>query len=383
MTTQQRSAVWLLGTCQCVLWGVLYYSFSVLLVPIERELGLSRAVVAGAFSCALLTMALLAPAVGRRLDAGEARRLLRTGAAVAVLGLVLLGFAANALMLYAAWCVVGVAMAALLYEPAFALVTRALADHEQRLRALAAVTVMGGLASTVFLPLLSWTVQHWGWRPTVAVCVAAVLVAAVALEARVLPGLRPDTPPAPRPPRTRAPWPRHLPTLAAVFATGTLAAMAVTTLLIPLMLARGASPLVAGLALAAMGIAQLPGRIWLLRSRPRTGGALHLGPIVLQAVGLAVVVLPTSPWLIAFGVASFGVGAGLQTLVRPWLVQRLYGEAEAGRWNGEVARVQGFARAAGPVAVAALATLTGTAWALGAVAALLALSLLLARRLPV
>ena len=71
-------------------------------------------------------------------------------------------------------------------------------------------------------------------------------------------------------------------------------------------------------------------------------------PIVLQAAGLCVVIGSRAPWIMALGVAVFGLGAGLQTLARPWWVQKLYGVADAGRWNGEVARMQGFARAAAP-----------------------------------
>ena len=43
-----------LGIGQLVNWGVLYYAFGVLMVPLERDLGVGRSVVAGAFSLALL-----------------------------------------------------------------------------------------------------------------------------------------------------------------------------------------------------------------------------------------------------------------------------------------------------------------------------------------
>src|SRR5688572_26690919 len=58
MPAHLRRAVRLLGLCQCVLWGVLYYSFSVLLVPMEHGLALSRTAVASAFSLGLLAMAI-------------------------------------------------------------------------------------------------------------------------------------------------------------------------------------------------------------------------------------------------------------------------------------------------------------------------------------
>ena len=70
-------AVVVLGIGQCVNWGVLYYAFAVLLLPVERDLAVARWVVAGAFSLALLTSAGLAPTIGRWSDRGGGER--RTG----------------------------------------------------------------------------------------------------------------------------------------------------------------------------------------------------------------------------------------------------------------------------------------------------------------
>ncbi|HEV8692837.1 MAG TPA: MFS transporter [Lysobacter sp.] len=383
MPAHLRQAIWLLGLCQCVLWGVLYYSFSVLLVPMENSLGLSRTAVAGAFSMGLLAMAVMAPIIGRWLDAGHATRVTRIGVTLAFAGLLLVAMAHGAIVLYAGWLCIGISMAMLLYEPAFALVIRAVAEENQRLRALAAVTVLGGLASTVFLPAVSALIAGWNWRAAVLVCAGAVVLAAWTMERHVVPALPAIGSPSPRARVASESWPPHFAALVAIFASGTLASMALTTLLIPLLVDRGASPAVAAAVLAALGVAQLPGRIWLLRGRREVPArALNLSPIVLQVTGLAVIVLATSPWWVATGVAVFGLGAGLQTLARPWLVQALYGVSDAGRWNGEVARIQGFARAAGPVAAAGAAWVGGTPVVLAGVGGLLVLTLPLARRLP-
>lgn len=383
MTREQR-AVWVLGGCQCVLWGVLYYSFSVLLVPMESALGLSRTAVAGAFSLGLCGMALAAPAIGRWLDRGHAVRLTRGGVLLAMLGLLAVASAEGAAVLYLGWLCIGVAMAMLLYEPAFALVIRAFADAQQRLRAIAAVTVLGGLASTIFLPLVAVLVEQWSWRVAVLACAGAVLLVAWTMEVHVVPALvGPRRAHAKAPPCVGA-WPPHLATLVAIFASGTFASMALTTLLIPLLLDRGATASTAALVLAALGVAQLPGRIWLLRGgRTAPSRALCVLPILLQVAGVAGVAMGSSPWWVAGSVAVFGVGAGLQTLARPWLVGAIYGAANTGRWNGEVARIQGFARASGPVAAAGFASIAGMPPVLAAVGGLLLLTVPLAVRLPV
>ena len=127
MPAEMRRAVWLLGLCQCVLWGALYYSFSVFMIPMEHDLGLSCTIVAGAFSLGLFAMASCAPSIGRWLDRGHAAGLVRGGMALAVLGLVILSQARNGFVLYAGWLLLGMAMAALLYESAFVLILRAIA----------------------------------------------------------------------------------------------------------------------------------------------------------------------------------------------------------------------------------------------------------------
>jgi MFS family permease len=384
MENQQRRAVWLLGGCQCVLWGTLYYSFSVLLVPMESDLGLTRAAVAGAFSVGLCAMAVAAPAIGRALDAGNAARVTRLGAGLAVAGLSTAALAHSAPVLYAGWACIGIAMAMLLYESAFALVTKAMPLDYERLRALATVTVMGGLASTIFLPTLSLVIDRWDWRAAVWLCAGAVMAAAAVMERHVLPHLPPDNNGAPKRESSGEPWPQHLARLVFVFSTGTLAAMALTTLLIPLMVERGTPPGVAAVILAGLGLAQLPGRIWLLRGHQTANfRALNTGPIYLQATGLFIVVASHAAGWVAIGVLTFGLGAGLHTLARPWMIQSLYGTARAARWNGEVARSQGFARATGPVLAAAASQWMGSAAVLAAAGGLLALTIISARTIPV
>ncbi|WP_266168831.1 MFS transporter [Dyella subtropica] len=379
-----RRAVWLLGLGQCVLWGVLYYSFAVFLVPIEHALGLSQTLVAGAFSLGLLAMASSAPLIGRWLDRGHARSLILGGVGLAVFGLLVVSQAHGIAMLYTGWLLLGLAMAALLYESAFALIIRTVIDPVHRLKALAAVTVMGGLASTIFLPTVALAVEHVGWRSTAQGCAVAVLLAGWVMERHVFPCLaRTTAMGAPRQRGINTRWPAHFALLVTTNGLATLASMALTTLLIPLLQARGATPALAATVLAALGVAQLPGRIWLLHGGLRLQGrAFVLAPLSLQAIGLLSVALAPSFWVVSIGVAIFGLGWGLQTLVRPWLVQALYGVSDAGRWNGELARIQGYARATGPIAVAATAGWSSTPMVLAGMGGLLILTLPLARRLP-
>jgi hypothetical protein len=106
-------------------------------------------------------------------------------------------------------------------------------------------------------------------------------------------------------------------------------------------------------------------------------------PLLLQALGLGLIA--TNPGVIAaaIGVGCFGVGAGLYTVVRPWLVTETFGVHTTARVNGRVARAQGIARAAAPLSSAAAAAHFGAPTVLAMLAlgllALLALAFRLAR----
>ena len=348
-------AVWSLGAAQCVLWGLLYYGFSVLIVPLQAELGASRPQLAGAFSLGLLVMALAAPQVGRRIDAGEAARVMRAGLVLAVIGLLVLAASRSLPWLYFAWAVIGAAMACLLYETALGLILRAFAEPRQRLRALSTVTVLGGLASTIFLPLLALAVAQWGWRAAVLAAAVAVLVVGVAMERWVyapLQAVDERTPSAPR----DALIPRGALAFHAYAIAGTLASVGLTVLLVPLLVDRGVALPLAASVLAMLGVSQLPGRLYLMRGPALSPRAMAVVPLLLQGLGLALVALPASLHVAMLGVIVFGAGAGLHTLARPWLVERRVGPHCAGRVNAQLARSQGLARAGGPLAATLLAS---------------------------
>ncbi len=127
---------------------------------------------------------------------------------------------------------------------------------------------------------------------------------------------------------------------------------------------------------------QLPGRALLMRgSLAASPSQLLIVSLVLQGGGLFALVSARSVISIAFGVAVFAVGAGLATLVRPHLVQTLFGIERAGYLNGILARWQQLARAAGPVLAVALASRVGYGALFGLLATMFAVLALTSRGL--
>ena len=175
----RRLVAWL-SLAQLISWGSVFYLFALIMAPIERDLGLSRVESSLAFSLALLAEGLLAYPVGRLIDRGH-ERMVMTGGSV-LLGACLLLHSAVATMagFYAVWVALGVGMAATLYTPVFAVVTRRFPDDFRR--AIITMTFLGGLASTVFIPLSAGLISHFGWRHALWVLAALHLLVCAPLH---------------------------------------------------------------------------------------------------------------------------------------------------------------------------------------------------------
>ena len=141
---------------------------------------MARVTVFGAFSVALVVMALLGPPVGRVIDAGRGRGLLVASNLVLAAGLAFLGAATGEGTLFAAWCVLGVGMGMGLYDSAFAILVRL---HGPQARgAITGITLIAGFASTVGWPLTAWLDSQFGWREACFAWAAINLLIALPLN---------------------------------------------------------------------------------------------------------------------------------------------------------------------------------------------------------
>src|SRR5215813_4674440 len=117
-------AVPVLGVTQILTWGTIFYT-PVLIVPlIAAERGWSISFAMGGFSIGLLVAGLVAPYVGRAIDRYGGHVVMTIGSLIGALGLFLIVYAKAPVAYYAVWMVLGVAMAANLYDAAFATLGR-------------------------------------------------------------------------------------------------------------------------------------------------------------------------------------------------------------------------------------------------------------------
>ena len=146
-------AVPVLGVTQILSWGTIFYT-PVLIVPlVAQDRGWSMSFAMGGFSVGLLVAGLAAPYVGRSIDRYGGHVVMSIGSLIGALGLFLIVYAANQIAYLAVWTVLGVAMAANLYDSAFASLGRIFGVAARR--PITALTLIGGFASTV-----SWPATH-------------------------------------------------------------------------------------------------------------------------------------------------------------------------------------------------------------------------------
>lgn len=169
---------------QLISWGSVFYGFSLFMEPLEQTLGLTRAQSSLGFSLALLGEGLCAFWVGRWIDQGHEQRVM-TGGSLLLGGVFVAHSQVNSVAeFYTAWIAMGVGLSATLYPPAFIVITRRFPDNFRR--AIIWVTFMGGLASTVFIPLIAWLIGILGWRDTLCVLGLLHLLVCTPMHYRLL-----------------------------------------------------------------------------------------------------------------------------------------------------------------------------------------------------
>lgn len=286
-------------------------------------------------------------------------RVMTLGSAVGPLALAGVALAPTLAWFVASWIAAGMAMGAVLYQPAFAALTRWYGPHH--VRALTVLTLVAGLASTVFAPLTALLADHLEWRTTYLV-LAAVL-AMVTVPAHFF-GLRHPWPPAPHPHHAESPTrtTRSLPflVLTVAIALGACASYAIIVNLVPLMAERGISTQAAALALGLGGAGQVLGRLGygtlVLRLSVRTRTA-----VILAAIAATTALLGVFSSLLALVIVTVvaGFARGILTLLQATAVTERWGTTHYGHLSAVLAAPATLTTALGPWIGAALASLLG------------------------
>ena len=353
-----RRALWVLSVTQITSWGVLYYTFAVLLQPMADDTGWSPVFLTAAFSTGLIVSGVCGIVVGRRLDVRGPRVIMTVGSVVAVVAVLLVATASSRAMFLAAWVVAGVAMSAVLYPPAFAALTRW--GGHRRLGALTALTLVAGFASTVFAPLAAWLESSMGWRSTYLTLAVVLAVVTIPLHWWGLDhpwhGVQRRDAANDDDARTITRTPPFI-MLGVVMTIGSFVIYGTVINLVPMLVEQGLTTRQAAIALGIGGAGQVAGRLGYARLNRWTSAPARASIVLaLAAASTAFLALSASTFfLVLVGSAIAGVARGLLTLIQATAVTDRWGIEHFGRLNGILGAPVMLAAALAPFGGAALA----------------------------
>ncbi len=352
-----------LGVAQIVSWGTLFYTIAVLGAAMRADLGVSDVMLFGSFTAGLFVSGLASPFVGRQIDWHGGRRMLAGGSIAGAAACAVLATARGPITMAAGWLLAGVAMAACLYDPAFATLHR-IAGPQYR-RSVTALTLFGGFASTVFWPLSQFLLDAAGWRVTFGIyaglhlvlCLPVHLWSVPASGARtVVADVAAATDLAPADSAADARRRAVYAWLATALALASFLSTAIAAHLIGLLTATGISARDAVLIGSLIGPMQVAGRVMEFAfGRHLRAQAVGTLAFALMAASLAVFTQVHGVWIVALAFAiPYGWSNGVMTIARGTVPAELFGTRGYGALLGRLALPQFVLKAIAPVALSLL-----------------------------
>src|ERR1043165_5932109 len=367
-------AVAVLGVTQFLAWGTVFYPpvMTVPLIAADRQFSFTFAM--GGFSAGLLAAGFIAPTVGALIDRHGGHRVMPVGSLAGAAGLVALTFASHPAAYVAVWILLGAAMAASLYDPAFATLGRIFGAAARQ--PITVLTLAGGFASTVSWPVTYALLKPLGWHGTYLVYAALLALVAAPLHAFALPRTRAaaDIVPA----DANAPAPQVRPAsgaafllLVAAFSAYAFIPSGLSAHLLAILKRAGIDAATVVFIGTLFGPSQVAARlcefIFARNIHPLMMVRFAVALMVL-AFGLLALLGISAPVAMMFAVL-FGAANGLVTIARGAVPLALFGPAGYGRIVGRIARPSLIITALAPLAMAFVAERASAPAALAAAAA--------------
>lgn len=371
--SRSARAVALLGVTQIIGYATLMYSVVLAVPQISDSFGWSRAFGLGGFSLALIVAGLASPRVGRLIEHFGGRGVMASGSAIAALGLAAMAVVDGPVSYLLVWSVLGLGMAATLYDPAFATLGSLFAGRARRLITL--LTLIAGFASTIGWPTTLYLLETLGWRDTYLVFAAVTALVALPLHLLLPRAVAPDAVSRANPPpvstvetvgifcdeRLRR---RVFVLLAIAFSSAAFQFVGLSAHLLALLADLGMPAAAAVLVGTLIGPSQVGARILELacaRNVSPLAVGLASGAVILLAFALLFLIGVDGTSAAVFAVL-YGGSNGLSTIVRGTLPLYLFGAEGYAALLGRIARPVLIVGALAPSALGMAFDLAGS-WA--------------------
>lgn len=355
----------LLGAAQICSWGTVFYGFPLIAEAMRAELGWSKTELYGAATLGILLAGLAAYPVGSAIDRGHGRTIMAGASVIAGLLFAAWSQVETISVFYLVLAGIGCMQAATLYEPAFAVIVRRVGALRAR-NAITTLTLWGGFASTVFIPIIQFVIEVRGWREALLVMAAVNIFVCGSLYALAIDPAR-DSPrpasqdggPVPAVGRAAVAAAMHKPAYWGLMLAWLSYALAFSTLtyhFFPLFLERGLDSKGAVTVLAVIGPAQVAGRIairWLAAEAPvRKLGSGIVVVFPLAVLGFAYA--PPQTLLMAAIAAFYGAANGMITIVRGVAIPEMVSREAYGAISGSLVAPMNVVTALSPFGAALL-----------------------------
>ena len=349
---------------QTCMWGLLYYTYAVLIGPVGQDIGVGVKELTGLFTVAMLISGLVGIPIGRFADANGGKIPLIGGCLLASAMFIAWRFATTFLELSLIWCGIGFSMA-LIFQMGNIIFVQAIPAYFQR--AVVICSLFTGFAAAIFVPMTEYSYHRYGLHLTLeAFAVICILCSAIGFliipnstsdinsgRKKYMPDIVAKHSVIGRAIRSARFW-------AVAIALGSNGAIStiLAVHLVSILDTKGYQASEIATAIAIGGPSQIGVRVLLAFFYGRYSSSLMLGLMALTLQLVAMILLTISDASASFAWAAFafgitnGIAGGLMLIVGALVTTDIFGMNDYGQIQGILKMITTISRAIAPSAVA-------------------------------
>ena len=341
-------------------YGTLFYSFSLLSLEITQHFSWSKEFVYGVYSSGIIFSAILAPLFGKILDRYGTQLPMTLGSLIVVISLVSMSIVNTKVGYILSILLLEVAAVLVVYESAFVALTQALGSSARR--AITQITLMGGFASTIFWPLIDALLNIVDWQTIyllmavlhALVCMPLHWLALQPLACKNTKHMNGSKSDDGKTIINRNPNHDYTIELMIAFTVGVIAFCINGTQIHFFTLMKGLNIAEASgvLASALIGPSQVVARILEMtlgqKISPLKIGIISTSMMLISLIGLSLATIISTQLALLFAV-FFGIGQGLNYIIRGTIPLYIFGNQQYGTITGRINAVRILLTAAAPI----------------------------------